>query len=157
MINIIVAFDDNQLIGNNGVLPWHFKEDLSYFKTVTMGHTVLMGRVTYDSIIKQLGHPLKGRNNVVLSRQNLNLKGAIVIHNLEKFLETIGDEELFIIGGAHVYRQCLPYAKRLYITHVEGEYHGDTYFPPIDWKAYQCIKETKQDQLTFAVYERIDG
>ncbi len=157
MISIIVAFDDNQLIGSKGALPWHFKEDLKYFKQITMGHTVIMGRVTYESIIQSLGHPLKGRENVVLTKQNLSLDGVLVIHDLDDYLSKIPThQEVFIIGGASVYQQSLKVAKRLYITHVQGQYDGDTYFPAVDWRLYKTIHKTRREPLIFALYERIE-
>ncbi len=155
MIAAIVAMDNTSLIGRNGVLPWHYPEDLAYFKRVTLNQTVLMGRKTYDSIVKQLGKALPNRRNIVLSTTLKNLKDAEVIDRLDDFLTSYPkDSPLFIIGGAKVYETALPYCDRLYITHINETYEGDTYFPKVDWNHWQLLEKHTQGVLTYAVYER---
>jgi len=156
MIALIVAFDEKKLIGKDGTLPWYFKEDLAYFKRITEHHKVVMGRVTYESILKSLKKPLPNRENIVVSRQRLNSDGITVVNDLEAYLKTVNpDEKVFVIGGSMIYKIALPFADRLYITHVKGIYHGDTYFPEYDVKSFKCIKKEETESLTFAVYERV--
>ncbi|MFP4077955.1 MAG: dihydrofolate reductase [Bacillota bacterium] len=155
-LSIMVAMDKNRVIGKDNTLPWHFKDDLRYFKNVTSGHTVLMGRKTFESIKASLGGPLPGRRNIVLSRTASTLQGAEVIRDATAYLKKAAskEEEIFVIGGAEVFKACLPYANRLYITFIDGEYEGDTYFPDVDMTAYEKTKETSKGPLTFTVYER---
>ena len=153
MISLIVAYDQNRVIGLNGEMPWHFKEDLAYFKKTTEHHTVLMGRKTYESILKYNHAPLKNRVHVVASR-TLKDDRVLVIDDIKAYLDTQKDAEIFVIGGAEIYAQTLPLADRLYITHIDESYEGDTYFPDWDVNAFKLISETKHHPLTFAVYER---
>lgn len=154
MINIIVAIAKNNVIGKNNEIPWHYPEDLQYFKEVTMGKNVLMGSKTFDSIIKRLGKPLPGRNNIVLSRnKDFSYPGVTVINDLESFLKSQTDD-IFIIGGSSIYRQTLAYADKLYITFIDEEYEGDTFFPEIDFQNYQLIEKKERGKLTFCVYQR---
>ena len=155
-LSIIVAMDENRLIGKNNTIPWHFSKDLKYFKRVTEGHKVVMGRKTYESIQSTLGGPLPNRENVVFSRTKTSIEGATLIRDAGKYLQTGQDqgEEIFVIGGAVIYHLALPYADTLYITHIEGEYEGDTYFPEIDMSLFEKTKEEKDGPLVFAVYER---
>lgn len=154
MINIIVAIAKNNVIGKNNEIPWHYPEDLQYFKEVTMGKNVLMGSKTFDSIIKRLGKPLPGRNNIVLSRnKDFSYPGVTVINDLESFLKSQTDD-IFIIGGSSIYRQTLAYADKLYITFIDDEYEGDTFFPEIDFQNYQLIEKKERGKLTFCVYQR---
>ncbi len=157
MISLIVAYDENHMIGSKGKLPWHFKEDLAYFKRMTEHHTCVMGRITYESILSTLKKPLPNRKNIVVTRQNLTDKGIELVHDFEAFLETHKEteEEIFVIGGRLIYAMALPYAKRLYITHIEGSYEGDTYFPDVDFSDYERIYYDEHDQLSFAIYERM--
>lgn len=154
MINIIVAIAKNNVIGKNNEIPWHYPEDLQYFKEVTMGKCVLMGSKTFDSIIKCLGKPLPGRNNIVLTRnKDFSYPGVTVINDLESFLKSQTDD-IFIIGGSSIYRQTLAYADKLYITFIDEEYEGDTFFPEIDFQNYQLIEKKERGKLTFCVYQR---
>lgn len=156
MIALIVAHDANGLIGKDGTLPWHYKEDLRYFKDVTSAHKVIMGRVTYDSILASLKKPLPNRENIVVSRQNLKDARITLVHDLDAYLQNVSDDEtVFVIGGKKIYTIALPYADRLYITHIDGVYEGDTYFPDYDKTQFKKISEKKTQNLTFAVYERI--
>ncbi|WP_320408538.1 dihydrofolate reductase [Candidatus Cloacimonas acidaminovorans] len=125
-IIIIVAYDLNHLIGKNGILPWKITEDLKRFKAITMGHPVIMGKNTWNSI----GKPLPGRQNIVLSKdRNFQPQGAIVAHSLEEALKMVEGQEAYIIGGASVFKQFLPLADKMLITLIHSEFEGDTYFP----------------------------
>lgn len=135
-ISLIVAMASNRVIGLNNKMPWHLSADLKRFKQITMGAPILMGRKTFESI----GRPLPGRANIILSRNPAYLQdGCIVVNDLETALWTgkrHGDE-LFVIGGADLYREMLPRADRLYMTEIKRAFAGDTFFPewnPDEWE-----------------------
>ncbi|MEK5442164.1 MULTISPECIES: dihydrofolate reductase [unclassified Fredinandcohnia] len=161
MISLLVAMDRNQLIGKNNDLPWRLPADLAYFKRVTMGHTIIMGRKTYDSI----GRPLPGRENIIVTRDtSYKAEGCKVIHSIEEIVKMNQqtDQELFVIGGAEIFKEILPHSDRLYITEINKEFEGDTYFPAFEkdkWKVIsreQGIKDEKNPyDYTFLVYEKI--
>lgn len=153
MVSIIVAMDKNGLIGDSKRgLPWYFKRDLKYFKKMTMGKTIIMGSKTYETI----GKPLNGRTNIVLTRsKKYNDFGVIEYGDFEKLINSFSSEaDIMVIGGAEVYRLALPYADRLYVTHIAAEYFGDIYFPEINWAQYRIISEKKDKELNFVIYER---
>jgi dihydrofolate reductase len=129
-VSLIAAMSANQVIGRDNRLPWHLPADLQRFKQLTMGHTIVMGRKTWESI----GRLLPGRRTVVVSRDaSLRIEGARVVHSLEQALaESAGDEEIFVIGGEQIFRLALPLAHRVYLTIVEIEVAGDTFMPPLD-------------------------
>lgn len=157
MISLIVAFDRHQLIGSKNRLPWHYKEDLAYFKQTTMGHDILMGRQTFESILSYQNKPLPNRHHYVLTTTtNYDYEEVTVLANWKTIIQNYPKEkELFIIGGRSVYEQILPYTDRLYITHIDQVFEGDTYFPTIDWNEWVCMKEYLSGELRFAVYERM--
>ena len=126
----VAAMSCNGVIGNKGQLPWHLSEDLKFFKKLTYGSPVIMGRKTYESI----GRPLPGRKNIVIS-SNPNVEGNIETHqSIEDLIKAYKDstESLFIIGGAQIYSALLNWTKEIYLTYIYKEYSGDTYFPKID-------------------------
>lgn len=127
MISLIVAISRNGLIGANNQLPWHIKEDLQHFKTITSGSTIIMGRKTFESI----GKPLPNRRNIVLTRDlTFKSEGIEIVHSVNEILSLCTQEsETFIIGGGEVYTLLLPYADKLYITLVDIDIQGDTHFP----------------------------
>lgn len=134
-ISLIVAFDENRLIGRDNGLPWHLPADLKHFKTLTMGHHMIMGRKTFESI----GKPLPGRTSVIITRQtDYHADGCIVTQNFtEAMMQCAGQEEIFIIGGAQIFECTLPLADTLYITQIHHTFEGDTFFPEIkssEWK-----------------------
>src|SRR3989338_76457 len=130
MISIIAAIARNGVIGNKGQLPWHLSEDLKHFKATTMGHPILMGRKTFESI----GKALPGRENIVLTTdRNFKVAGVTILHNWKEVLAR-RDEELFVIGGSKIYTLALPHANKLYLTQIDQDFEGDTYFPTIDLK-----------------------
>ncbi len=127
-VSMVAALALNGVIGRDGDLPWRLPADLKRFKKLTLGHPILMGRTTYESI----GRPLPGRRNLVLSRSGFTAVGVEVFAGLEIALEAVGSvEELMVIGGARVYEAVLPAAHRLYLSVVHGEFEGDTRFPEI--------------------------
>lgn len=137
MISIIVAMAKNRVIGNKNQLPWHLPSDLQRFKRLTMGQTLLMGRQTFESI----GQPLPGRRTIVLSRDPEYLAvGCDVSSDIESGL-LLADSatELFICGGAEIYRQAFPLVKRIYLTELEDEIEGDVFFPELPPREFQLI------------------
>jgi dihydrofolate reductase len=160
-ISLIAAMAENGVIGRDGRLPWHLAADLKRFKRLTMGHTVVMGRKTWESI----GRPLVGRRMVVITRQrDYRVEGVEVVHGFEAAValaQTVGDEEMFVIGGAEIYQLALPQADRLYMTLVLAEVEGDTKFPQIDWDAWartqtESVAEDADNEFPhlFYVFER---
>jgi dihydrofolate reductase len=126
-LSLIVATAKNRVIGVNNTLPWHLPEDLKRFRALTTGHHIIMGRKTYDS----LGRLLPGRTTVIVTRnQAYKVEGAIVVHSLEDAIAACGDdEEVFLIGGAELYKDGLELANKLYVTEINTEYEGDAFFP----------------------------
>lgn len=136
MISIIVAVAHNGVIGDKNALLWHISEDLKYFKALTTGHPVVMGRKTWESI----GRPLPNRTNVVLTREERTFEGARTAHSLEEAVAMFApDEEVFVIGGAQIYAEALPVADRLYLTRVEHDYEGDAHFPAWNEEEWQLV------------------
>ncbi|MFN2341004.1 MAG: dihydrofolate reductase [Halanaerobium sp.] len=159
-LSIIAAMDQNQLIGTQGEIPWELPADLKYFKQITMGSPVIMGRKTFESI----GFPLPGRKNIIITRkENYSAEGCEVVHSPAEILNSFLNEEkeAFIIGGAEIYRHFLAYCNKLYLTIIDHEFSGDTYFPEIDWKNWLQIQEKKGTsdsnnpyKYSFYVYQR---
>jgi dihydrofolate reductase len=138
-INIIVAIAANRAIGLNNQLLWHLPNDLKHFKNHTSGYTVIMGRKTFDSV----GKPLPKRRNIVITRQNISIEGCEVVNSLEDAIALCQTEnEVFIVGGAEIYKQAMAITNRIYLTIVHHEFAGDTFFPEIDMKDW---KETERD------------
>ena len=160
MISIIAAVADNGVIGRDNTLPWYLPQDLRYFKSVTMGHPVIMGRKNYEDI----GKPLPGRLNVIISRdKSFVAEGCVVAHSIEEAISAAGtNKEVFVIGGAQIYRLFLPFAKKMYITEVHTEAQGDIKFPDFDktlWKPvsredYKADSSNPYD-FSFVLYERV--
>ena len=147
-VSLIAAMTGNRVIGNRGTLPWKLPDDLKRFARLTMGHPVVMGRATFAS----LPGPLKGRRNIVLTRSaGLTLPGCDVVHTREEALAAAAipvaplagpsPDELFVIGGAEVYRLFLPIARRLCITWIDAEVQGDAFFPEVAWHEWRVTGE----------------
>jgi len=129
IISIIVAIAENHAIGKDNKLLWYLPNDLKHFKTITSGHTVIMGRKTYDSV----GKPLPNRRNIVITRQHIDIAGCEVVNSLQEALALCKtEEEVFIVGGAEIYRQAIPITNKIYLTIVHQNFEGDTYFPEIE-------------------------
>ncbi|MCK9467097.1 MAG: dihydrofolate reductase [Candidatus Absconditabacterales bacterium] len=140
----------NRTIGKDNKLPWHYPEDLQYFKKTTSGFPIIMGLNTHYSI----GRPLPNRRNIVLSTQNIQIEGVEIFRSIPELLETIKNErEVFIIGGASIYKQFLPLADKIYLTEIKKEYNGDTFFPEFEKEFTEIFRE-KHDELDFVVYDR---
>jgi dihydrofolate reductase len=149
-IAIIAALSDDGTIGDRGKIPWHISDDLKRFKRLTMGHPVIMGRKTYDSI----GKPLPGRRNIVLTRTT-TLPGIECFASLNAALQTCGDTTAFIIGGAEIYRAALPVADTLLLTHVNHPGGGDTKFPDYDKSQWKEISREDHDGYSFVEYHHL--
>lgn len=127
----------NGVIGARGSIPWHLPDELKRFRNITMGHHIIMGRKTWESI----GRPLSGRTSVVVTRQTgYRAPGAIVAHSLDNAIEACrDDEEIFVIGGAELYAQALPHANRIYLTVVDADVEGDTCMPELDARSWREV------------------
>ncbi len=131
MIAIVVAMAEGGVIGSRNDLPWYLPADLRHFKELTIGHTVVMGRTTFESILARLGRPLPGRRNVVLTRdRSFRHEDVDVLHTVDEIVRL--NQDVYVIGGAQVYGATIDAADRLYVTHVHASIQGDAYFPPID-------------------------
>lgn len=137
LISLIVAMAQNRCIGRDGTLPWQLPADLQRFKQITMGHTLLMGRKTYQSI----GRPLPGRTSIVLSQDpSFTAIGCIVAPSLDAALTKVQTEQLFICGGADIYRQTLPLADKIYLTELLVDVTGDAFFPELPQGQFRIIQ-----------------
>ena len=162
MLSIIVAKGKNNIIGKNNGMVWHLPADLKHFKELTTGHTIIMGRKTFES----LGRVLPNRKHIIFS-QNKDLKikeeNVQVVHSLLEIQDLIeGKEEAFVIGGAMIYNFLMPYVDKMYVTEIDEEFEGDTFFPKINtevWKETSRIKGPKDDKnnydYDFVTYEKI--
>lgn len=160
MRSIIVAFDQQGVIGQRGALPWRLSADLVRFKRLTMGHTLVMGRKTFESI----GRPLPGRASIVITRQSTYTHpGVQIAASLDEALQLADKQrEVFVIGGQSIYQLAIPRVDRLYVTRVLADVEGDTWFPEMDWSewelqetAFQPADDRNQYDSQFEVYCRI--
>jgi dihydrofolate reductase len=152
-ISLIAAMSENGVIGNNNALPWHLPEELKYFRKMTLGKPVIMGRKTFQSMGNK---PLPNRQNIILTHDKDFLReDALVVHSVDEALKAAGHcEEVMIIGGASVYQAFLLFTTRLYLTVVHQEYTGDTFFPTINWKEWDRVSEEKMDGFTVKVWDK---
>ena len=165
---VIVAAAENGVIGRNNALPWHLPEDLRYFKKVTMGKPIVMGRKTFESI----GRPLPGRTNIVITRNpDFQAEGVRAVASLDEALRLAEDialidgaQEVVVIGGAEIYKAAIPRAGRLYITEVHASVEGDACLPQVEWKYWREIGREHHPALgtnpydySFVIYERLNG
>lgn len=160
MICAIVAMDRNRVIGYHNAMPWHLSADLKYFKATTMGHPIIMGRNTYES----LGKPLPGRKNIVITRRPLEAPEEVIrVASIEEALKAAqNDGEIFIIGGQQIFEQTLNRIDKIYITRIEHEFTGDRYFPELneqEWKVINSESHLPDEKnayaYTFLLMERI--
>jgi dihydrofolate reductase len=157
VISLVAAMARNRVIGAGNRLPWHLPEDLKRFKRLTMGAPVIMGRKTHESILEQAGKALPGRRNIVVTRQpGARWDGCEVAGSLDAALAAARDApEVFVIGGAELYRLALPRADRLYLTLLDAAYPGDTLFPELDPADWRETAREPGDGFAFVTYERI--
>jgi len=159
ILSMIVAASENNAIGKYNELLWHLPKDLKYFKEVTSGHCIIMGRKTFDSI----GKPLPKRRNIVITRrEEFEVEGVEVANDIEAAIDMVGeDQEPFIVGGGTIYEQALDYVNRVYLTRVHAHVNGDTFFPELDLNEWQRVlhESHKKDakhayDFSFEVWER---
>ena len=155
MIALIAAISENYVIGNDNDLPWHIPEDLKHFKEVTKGHTVLMGRKTWESIPEKY-RPLPKRLNIVITRQeNYDVpEGVELFSSIDAAFDAHKGEDIMVIGGGGIYEQTIERADRLYMTHVHREVPGDVFFPKIDESIWKEIERDDHEEFSFVTYER---
>jgi len=149
-----VAMAENRVIGNAGTIPWHLPEDFKFFKATTMGHAILMGRKTYESI----GKPLPGRENIVLSRTMPETPGVTIIRSLDELKELenkLDGRDLFVIGGEEIYRLLLPRVQELYVTKVPQTIEGDTHFPEFESQFDAGTKVLETNDFSVWKYRRM--
>lgn len=155
MVNLIVAIGKGNVIGKGNKLPWHYPEDLQYFKKTTLNQTVIMGEATFKSILSYLHKPLPNRTSVIATLSGYTYPNVETTDNIVEYLTNYPkDKEIFIIGGKIIYDLTLDIADRLYITHIDKEFEGDVFFKEIDYSKYRKIKEHISGELNFSVYER---
>lgn len=159
IVSQIAAMSENHVIGKDNQLLWHMPNDFRHFKNTTAGHTVIMGRKTFDSIGNK---PLPKRRNIIITRQNISAEGCEVVHSIGDALALCKNEdEVFIVGGAEIYRQSLPVTNRIYLTIIHHNFDGDSFFPEIsenEWKevSHQDHPADEKHAFTysFITYER---
>nr|WP_221625645.1 dihydrofolate reductase [Halobellus ruber] len=159
---MIAAVADNRVIGRDGEMPWHFAEDLEYFKRTTTGHPVIVGRRTYETVVSALGEPFPGRTSVVLTTQSLELPdGAVVANSVDEAIDLAaadararGVDTAYVAGGGRVYEQFLPHASRLVLTEIHEGYEGDTRFPAFEDDAWVEVERDERAAFDFVTYER---
>ncbi len=155
-ITIVVAMDKNSVIGKGGEVPWKLRRDMKHFTDTTTGKIVVMGRKTYDSLPKKF-KPLPDRKNMILTRDEdfIAPTGCTILRYVEEILELSREEEIFVIGGAQVYRQLLPYANKLIVTDIDTEIEGgDTFFPNIgpEWRGRLLWRHEVDSKNPFAFW-----
>lgn len=165
IISAIAAVSKNNVIGKNNEVPWYLPADIKFFKNTTLNHHVIMGRKTLDSIV----NPLPKRVNIILTRDPFFVAtNFIVVHTIEEALEIAennGEEEVFILGGAEIYKLSMSYLDKLYLTEVDVEVpDGDTFFPEVDWKDWKLISQEPHQPddknefaYNFKIYKRISN
>lgn len=166
MISLIVAISDNNVIGKDNKLIWHLPADMKFFKEKTTGHCIITGRKNYESIPEKF-RPLPNRTNIIITRQkDYNAPGAVIVNSVEDAIaiaEKTGDDEIFIIGGAEIFKQSLRYAHRIYLTVIHHTFEGDVFFPEInneEWREVQRTQGPLDDKNKFPheylILEKID-
>ena len=155
MISLLFAMDKNRVIGKDNDLPWRLPNDLKFFKELTIGNNVIMGRKTYDS----MNGPLKNRENIIVTRdKNYEVAGCKIIHYIDDILsinEKEPTKEWFVIGGEEIFKQILPYADKIYMTYIDHSFEGDTYFPEwneSEWEEISKTKGKKDDKNPYDYY-----
>ncbi len=160
ILSCVIAFGKNRGLGFGNKLPWHLPDDLKNFKDITRGHTVIMGRKTYDS----MGKLLPERKNIIITRdKSYKIPNATIVHSVEDAIkECKKEKEVFIIGGGEILKLALPYLNRMYLTHVEAEVPADSFFPEFNINEWKIISEKfhpKDEKhpynFTFKIYEKV--
>lgn len=150
-LSLIWAMSENRIIGRDNGLPWHLPADLKRFRSITSGHAIVMGRRTFESFPR----PLPNRFHVIITGDSAYRAppGCLVVHSIAEALRSVADrDEVFVIGGASLYRQTLPFADRLYVTLVHAQVDGDTEFPPLDWNDWEEVAREEHESDTSHAY-----
>jgi dihydrofolate reductase len=155
MISLIVAYAKNHVIGNKGCIPWRIKGEQKRFKELTTGNVVIMGRRSYEEI----GHPLPNRMNIIVSNtKRFEAENCMTASSLEEAIRLAGDREIFISGGARLYEEAMPLVEKMYVTEIECEIEGDTYFPDFDKEQFDKEIVERHDEgeipYTYVTYTR---
>ena len=149
MISIVAALGRDRVLGKDNQLLWHIPHDLKRFKQLTLGHPVVMGRKTFESIVSSLGKPLPGRTNIVVTRGPWVHDGALTAASIEDAIEKAkaapGKEEIIIIGGGEIYRQALPFVDKLYLTIIDDAKEGDSFFPEYEREFTKTLSEEMRE------------
>jgi len=158
-VSLVVAMEENNVIGRDNAMPWHLPDDLKHFKAVTMGKPMVMGRKTFDSI----GRPLPGRTSIVLTRDpHWKADGAVVARSVDEVMRKLGEvPELCVVGGAEIFRLFMPLAERIHLTRIHASIPGDTIFPSLDpaqWREVDRLEHAADARhafpMTFITLER---
>ena len=150
-ITVLAAVGANLVIGRDGTMPWHLPQDLAHFKATTMGHTMVMGRKTYDAI----GRALPGRRTIVITGQlNWHAAGVEVAHSLADAFSLAGPTEVFVVGGGQVYREAMPFADQMMLTEIEQSPDGDAFFPTVEPGHWHETAREGHDGFAFVTYVR---
>lgn len=158
MISIVVAYSSNRVIGHRGQLPWRLPSDLRRFRELTVGHTVVMGRRTFESL-PDAYRPLPGRHNVVVSANPAFRPPGVEVHATFESALAAHADGCFVIGGSSIYEQAMPYARRIYATHVQAHTDGDAFFPALEPGDWRCVEEREpllenDHEFVFRTYDR---
>lgn len=162
-ISIVVAVDENFLIGDNNKLPWHLPADMKFFKEKTTGHCVITGRKNYESIPQKF-RPLPNRTNIIITRQNnFSAPGAIVVNSVDDALQKAkekNDDEIFIIGGAEIFKLFLPIVNKIYLTTIYHKFSGNIYFPELNFSEWKLIRKEffesdEKNKFSFSINELV--
>ncbi len=150
---IIAAVARNGVIGRDGTLPWDLPDDLARFRELTLGHSIIMGRKTFESI----GRPLPKRKNIVITRQTDRVAPpeVTIVGSLDDALAAAEGDPVFVIGGTGIFRMALPQADILELTEVHQDVEGDTYFPEVDWTAWTEVSRDDREGFSFVTYRRV--
>ena len=154
-LTIIVAISENNVIGKGGEIPWHIPEDLKRFKKLTVNHPVIMGRKTFDSVLKILERPLPERKNIVLTRQNLSYKGIYIANSVLEAINLCDKKDSYVMGGREIYDLFLPYVNKMEITRVHKKILGDVFFPIVNWNEWEEINKEHKKEYSFLTYKKI--
>lgn len=154
--SLIAAVAKNNCIGKNNKIPWNVPEDFQYFKKMTLGKTCVMGQATYESILGYIGKPLPGRQTAVvtLDKNYSAVEGVRIFNSLDDVFEKLKNEDVFICGGASIYRQTIDHVNTLYITEIHESHDGDTFFPEINKNIWKETARENHDGYSFVTYKK---
>lgn len=157
-LSMVAAVAANGVIGDDGEVPWHHPEDLTHFRNTTVGHPVIMGRRTFESVLSAVSGPLPERDNIVLTSQPSTLPDTVTgVTSTDAAIEAAGRHDadtVYVVGGAAVYRQFLPEADELVLTELDRAYEGDTDFPSVDWDRWDVVDRDRRDAFDIVTYRR---